>query len=163
MSVAPGWYPDNMGVIRYWDGAQWTAHTQAPQQPQAYEAPQQQQQQFEQTPASADGHVAPHYAPPQPVQFAQPQYTQPQYIEPQYAQPYQQHIVGTGEANGVATAGFIVGLVSVFLPLFFGLGVGAAGLVLSIVGASRSATTGTGKGLAIAGIVLSAVGILFIL
>ena len=27
---APGWYPDQQGVQRYWDGRQWTEHT-APQ------------------------------------------------------------------------------------------------------------------------------------
>lgn len=136
MNVAPGWYPDSMGVVRYWDGAQWTLHTQAPQTPQAPQAPE-----------SAQALYA------QPQQFAQ----QP------YQQQYQQQVVGTGASNGLATAGFIVGLVSIFLPLIFGLGAGAAGLVLSIIGANKSATTGTGKGLAIAGIILSAVGIIFIL
>lgn len=24
----PGWYPDGQGVTRYWDGTQWTEHTQ---------------------------------------------------------------------------------------------------------------------------------------
>lgn len=26
--VAPGWYPDAQGMMRWWDGTQWTAHTQ---------------------------------------------------------------------------------------------------------------------------------------
>ena len=34
----PGWYPDAQGVTRYWDGNQWTEHTQ-PQQPQPPQAP----------------------------------------------------------------------------------------------------------------------------
>lgn len=28
----PGWYPDASGVQRWWDGTQWTEHTQAPAQ-----------------------------------------------------------------------------------------------------------------------------------
>lgn len=25
---APGWYPDQSGAMRWWDGSQWTVHTQ---------------------------------------------------------------------------------------------------------------------------------------
>lgn len=28
MAHPPGWYPDNSGTTRYWDGAQWTQHVQ---------------------------------------------------------------------------------------------------------------------------------------
>lgn len=135
MSAAPGWYPDNAGTLRYWDGMQWTEHT------------------------------APELRQPEAHQYAPPVLPQQGYPQPYASQPsvYAPRLVGTGAPNGVATAGFIVGLVSVFLPLIFGLAVGATGLVLSIVGAVKSSTTGTGKGLAVAGIVLSSVGIIFIL
>jgi hypothetical protein len=29
--IAPGWYPDEHGVTRYWDGTQWTQHVAPPQ------------------------------------------------------------------------------------------------------------------------------------
>ena len=28
-TVAPGWYPDGSGAMRWWDGSAWTAHTTA--------------------------------------------------------------------------------------------------------------------------------------
>lgn len=31
--IAPGWYPDAQGAMRWWDGVQWTAHVQAPTYP----------------------------------------------------------------------------------------------------------------------------------
>ena len=36
--VAPGWYPDGQGAMRFWDGQQWTQHV-APAQPQQYAMP----------------------------------------------------------------------------------------------------------------------------
>ena len=30
-STPPGWYPDGQGGQRWWDGTQWTEHTQPPQ------------------------------------------------------------------------------------------------------------------------------------
>ncbi|MFC6324577.1 hypothetical protein ACFQZV_11180 [Microbacterium koreense] len=62
--------------------------------------------------------------------------------------------------NGLGVAGFVVGLVSLFLPLFVGLVGGLVGLGLSIAGVSR---VGRRKGLAIAGLVLSIVAVIFIL
>lgn len=70
----------------------------------------------------------------------------------------------TGESNGMALAGFILGLVSfLFTPIalipFLGWFIYAAlsitGIVLSIMGIVRSKVTGTGLGLAIAGLILS--------
>jgi hypothetical protein len=29
----PGWYPDAVGVVRWWDGMRWTEHVQAPVRP----------------------------------------------------------------------------------------------------------------------------------
>lgn len=31
-SPQPGWYPDNYGVTRFWDGQRWTDHTKPPPQ-----------------------------------------------------------------------------------------------------------------------------------
>lgn len=63
-------------------------------------------------------------------------------------------------ANGVGIAGFVVGLVSVFLPLILGLVGGMVGLGLSIAGMTRPQSR---KGLAIAGLVLSIVAILLLI
>ncbi|RCS59138.1 DUF4190 domain-containing protein [Microbacterium sp. JB110] len=91
-----------------------------------------------------------------------PPYAQP-YAGPQsYAGPYAPQAMK--RANGLATAGFVVGLVSIFLPLFFGFIGGVVGIVLSIVGVVKhDPATQSNKGLGIAGIVLSAVAIIFIL
>ncbi|MBK3641131.1 phospholipid scramblase-related protein [Streptomyces sp. MBT33] len=76
-NTSAGWYPDPHGApqtLRYWDGAQWTQHThadqqppaaaqQAPQQPMPQQVPQQQmqqqvpQQQMPQQPAGPDPRV----------------------------------------------------------------------------------------------------------
>jgi hypothetical protein len=29
----PGWYPDDLGVMRFWDGKAWTEHTAPPPPP----------------------------------------------------------------------------------------------------------------------------------
>ncbi len=34
----PGFYPDNQGVARWWDGSQWTDHTHPGQAPQFHSA-----------------------------------------------------------------------------------------------------------------------------
>jgi hypothetical protein len=30
-TMAPGWYPDSEGTMRWWDGGQWTLYTSGPQ------------------------------------------------------------------------------------------------------------------------------------
>lgn len=74
----------------------------------------------------------------------QPQYQQPQYQQPQYQQPYQQQYTEK-RSNSYAIAGFV-------LAFFFAL----LGLIFSIIGLRKvDECGGSGKGLAIAGIVLS--------
>ena len=68
-TVPAGWYPDGQGGQRWWDGTQWTEHTQPPAA----------------GPAADATVVAPR--PQQPP--AQPQFQQPQFQQPQ-AQPYGQ-------------------------------------------------------------------------
>ena len=60
--------------------------------------------------------------------------------------------------NGLAIAGFVVGLVSIFLNFYCITGV--VGLILSILGLKKSKETGKSKSLAIAGIVCSIIGII---
>lgn len=40
-ATPPGWYPDQHGAQRYWDGAQWTQHVAPPTPPgaQVYQQP----------------------------------------------------------------------------------------------------------------------------
>lgn len=93
-----------------------------------------------------------------------------QHVAPAEQHPVQQYqeqpytyAAGAPAGNGVAFAGFVVGVSSVFLPLIFGLVAGVTGLALSIIGLNHSAIVGRARGLSIAGIVLSSLGIVFIL
>lgn len=63
--------------------------------------------------------------------------------------------------NGLAVAGFVVALVGVLLVLlpFFGAFVALVGLALAVPGLGRARQVGTGRGLAISGIVLGAIGL----
>ena len=66
--------------------------------------------------------------------------------------------------NGLATAGFVVallGFLGSFIPVINigGIVLGVVGAVLAVVGLVKSRTTGSGKGLAIAGLVLGALAV----
>ncbi|MGA1827655.1 DUF2510 domain-containing protein, partial [Microbacterium sp.] len=37
-TTPPGWYDDERGALRWWDGAQWTEHVQAPDPEPAVDA-----------------------------------------------------------------------------------------------------------------------------
>ena len=139
-STPPGWYPDGQGGQRWWDGNQWTEHTQppsggAPAAPAAPAAP---------SAPSAPGvpggdlptQVAPNRASNYPAQPQQPQ--QPQYGAPAgggYGQPAGQPGFGqqppfggypsTGGSSGggkgklIAIIGAAVGAVILVVVLLF--------------------------------------------
>ena len=65
---------------------------------------------------------------------------------------------GNQSNNGLAIAGFVVGLFSIFLNFYCITGI--VGLILSIVGFKKSKETEKGKGIAIAGIICSIIGII---
>lgn len=184
MSVPPGWYRDSAGAMRYWDGSGWTqsvepgagvepdpgrgpthGHGQAPVQPSPYPG----------APASPPGAPAPYpgtqgqvLPPPRPGHPAQHQ-LHPSPQPGRQVQPYGPQVAASHYApitgppvklrNGLGTAGFVVSLVSVFLPFIFGLVGGIVGLTLSCVGLSRQHLP---KGLAIAGVVLGILAIILI-
>ncbi|MCI8397573.1 MAG: DUF4190 domain-containing protein [Clostridia bacterium] len=64
-----------------------------------------------------------------------------------------------GGQNGLAIAGFVVSLCSLLIN-FAGL-VGLVGTVLSGVGLAKVKTTGKGKGMAIAGLIIGIISILW--
>lgn len=133
MTTPAGWYPDAQGTMRFWDGASWTPHTAPP-------APAQDAQDVLPVAASAM---------PPTVWQANPATSALTSVQ----------VASSPDANGVAVAGFVIGLVSVFLPLVFGLVGGLAGLTLSIVGLALPFRR---RGLAIAGLVLSILAIVLI-
>lgn len=138
-NAAAGWYPDQQGMLRYWDGLAWTEHTAPPmaQHPTAIVV--------RESPRPFAASAMPH---PQ-------SYTAPGYLVPAQSasvMPIYASAPVASLPNGVGVAGFVVGLVSVFLPLIFGIIGGVVGLVLSIVGLSRPNRV---RGLAIAGLILS--------
>lgn len=60
------------------------------------------------------------------------------------------------ESNGMATAALVLGVMSLLCTVFSGI----PAVICGVIGLNRASRTGTGKGLAIAGIVLGAIGIL---
>ena len=111
----------------------------------------------------------------QPVQTAYQPYQQPQYQAPTYQQPvqmaqpiyqpvYQQPVIITPidnrtRINGAATAGLIFGIINLctsWIPLLNGIPA-ILGLIFSIAGVSKK--NAGGKGRAIAGLIMSSVGL----
>lgn len=121
------------------------------QQPQNNEQqPMYQQPQYQQ----------PQYQQPQ-QQYQQPQYQQPQYQQPQYQQTdyqYQNQPVQPKKSIGLAVTSMVLGIVSLafFCIPYLALPVGIVGLILGIVSIKGHKD---GKGMAIAGIIMSSVGI----
>lgn len=159
MTTTPaGWYDDGAGALRYWDGVAWTPHVA----PLA-------------GPVGPSGTIIVHEQPRLPggrAPGATTPYTGASGIAAQW-QPAPSNPAGHARLvaahpvaptalapNGVGIAGFVVGLVSVFLPLILGLVGGMVGLGLSIAGMTRPQSR---KGLAIAGLVLSIVAILLLI
>ncbi|MDF2627776.1 MAG: hypothetical protein K0R39_1607 [Symbiobacteriaceae bacterium] len=101
-------------------------------------------------------------APQQPPQYP-PQYQQGQYPQGQYQQPYGQYQAVQPKTNTLALVGFIMSLVLIVLMWFtswFGLLANLAAFILCIIGNSQikaSAGTQTGKGFAVAGIVITSI------
>ena len=118
---------------------------------------------------------------PQPIQpayqqpYQQPQYQQTSYQAPTYQQPvqmaqpiyqpvYQQPVIITPidnrtRINGAATAGLIFGIINLctsWIPLLNGIPA-ILGLIFSIAGVSKK--NAGGKGRAIAGLIMSSVGL----
>jgi len=84
---------------------------------------------------------------------------QPYGAPQRYEDPLQQYgsVPAAPPKNGMGIAGFVCGLVSLFIP-FFGLALAIPGLIFSIIGMQKLP-----KGLAIAGFILSIVTISFYL
>ena len=109
----------------------------------------------------------------QPQQEAQPQYQQPQYQQPQYQQPQQQYqapyqppyvptapVAVPGKALGIV--GMILGIISVSffcLLYYFTFIFSIPGLILGCIGNSKAKSVGAKNGMAVAGIITSAVSI----
>ena len=118
--------------------------------------------------------VQPVYQQPQPVQpvyqqpvYQQPQAVQPVYQQPVYQQPVYQQVASASPAkrgNGAATAGLVLGILTLvfcWLPVFnvITTGImGLLGLIFSIVGLAKKNAGGKGK--AVAGLVLTLLGII---
>ena len=103
---------------------------------------------------------APYPPPPQPnTVYAQPPYAAQQMYPPQPQPAYMPYGgYGVSQSNGPGIAGMVLGIIGVvtFWFPFVGLPVSVIGLVLSSVGMKRF----TGKGFAVAGLVLTIIGVI---
>jgi hypothetical protein len=109
----------------------------------------------------------------QPQQEAQPQYQQPQYQQPQYQQPQQQYqapyqppYVPTAPVavpgKGLGITSMILGIIALsftcllsYLTIFLSI----PGLILGCIGNSKAKSVGAKNGMAVAGIITSAISI----
>jgi hypothetical protein len=103
----------------------------------------------------------PQFAAAQPQPQSQPQYAAPQQ---QYAPQYPQYGAPQAQRSGLAIAGFVLGLLSIFfcwtfifdlVPALAGIGLSISGLVATGKGKAK-----TGHGFAIAGLILAIIGLI---
>jgi len=121
---------------------------------------QQSQQQIQYT-------APPQYQPQQQSQYTQPPQYQPQ--QPQYynqPQQYNNSPLVVRQPNGIAKAGFVFALIGLFISFVPVLGwiIWILGLIFSIVGIATSGRKGgTGRGLAIAGLIISCIDLILLI
>lgn len=169
MAVA-GWYPDDSGMLRYWDGEQWTEHVQPMEQEEAASVEVLEAEQtvsgfaFEAAQTASGGAEVARAAVVQSSTLSQPHGAQvPLTHQDASGQVGTQVFVGgvatTKPTNGVGVAGFVSALVALFVSWipFVGWVVWILGLILSAVGVFKKP-----KGLAIAGLVISLLGLIIL-
>lgn len=169
-NVPAGWYPDNEGQQRYWDGEQWTEHvapvevnqvsaelsvqTEEQGLTQDYQGYSQVQQQEYWETQQQQGYSAPQqqaYTDPQQQAYSQPQGSVHSAV---YVNSQEQP-----KGNGLGVAGFVLALIAVFLfwvPVV-GWVLWALGLIFSAIGVFKAP-----KGLAIAGLVISLIDLILL-
>lgn len=92
--------------------------------------------------------------------YQQPQYQQPQYQQNQYQTQYQnQYQMPQKKSNGMAIASMVLGIISLLLFCipYFAIPASIVGLILGIISIRGKKD---GKGMAIAGIILSSIALL---
>ena len=100
---------------------------------------------------------------PQDGQFQQNPYTQPQYQQPQYdqQQSYYEYVPPAPESTGQAVAAMVLGIVAsvLFCCAPFNIIPSIIALILGIVYKKKNKSTG--NGMALAGIIMGAIGIVY--